>query len=422
MSLTPVQICDYLIDRLEPFIDTTAELSFLLHKYDFDSAVNLSAARKDISQIKNFVSDNLSKTFLSKRPIVLDANKAIEVLRKIKNSPEQLAKPKVETAKTNVFQSEQTGDLELSIEAINAANDPALNSYVKTSSFSDVQRQLKVKNPVNVYIYGETGLGKTTSVLTAAKQAGRVVIRVPISYFTEVDDLFGGLRLVNGTMVYNKGPAVLAMELGAILLLDELDRINPQVATELFPVLEHRGYLIKKLNKMVYPASGFCVFATGNSRGKGDLTGKYNTQLLDSALLDRFEIAIPFSPPTDVELVNIIKSSGYELAPNIVGCLAAWHKQIQKSYEAGALEDVISTRKVLTVAKTLSNNNVKDPASSKATSALRDSLSILDDELSKAFIELWKMMVKPTEQYAQVSPDDDFEPPRTVPYQPVTQQ
>jgi MoxR-like ATPase len=407
VSLTTVQICDYLIDRLEPFAHTTAELSFLLHKYDFDSAVNRSSALKDISLIKNFVTDNLSKTFLSKRPIVLDANKALAALRKIKSSPPENVK--LDTAptssKNDVSQSEQTGATELCIDSLNAANDPNLKTYVKTSSFADVQRQLKVKNPVNVYVYGETGLGKTTSILSAAKQAGRVVIRVPISYFTEVDDLFGGLRLVNGTMVYNKGPAVLAMELGAILLLDELDRINPQVATELFPVLEHRGYLIKKLNKMVYPTTGFCVFATGNSRGKGDLTGKYNTQLLDSALLDRFEIAISFDPPTEAELVNIIQNSGYELAPTMVECLAAWHKQIQTSYEAGAVTDVISTRKVLTVAKTFANNNVKEAASSKAYNALRDSLSILDDELSEAFIQLWKMMAKsPTSGEEQCQP------------------
>jgi len=390
--LSDEQMRLYLIDELNPFLGCEIERSDLIF-----SLKKAGAPSSIISHSIKFISDNLSDAVVTKRPVTLNVEKAVSILKNLKievtvNKPTQ---EKMMIEKENdIFQSEQTGEIELSIESINAANDPALTTYVKTSSFADVQRQLKVKNPVNVYIYGETGLGKTTSVLSAAKQAGRVVIRVPISYFTEVDDLFGGLRLVNGTMVYNKGPAVLAMELGAILLLDELDRINPQVATELFPVLEHRGYLIKKLNKMVYPKPGFCVFATGNSRGKGDLTGKYNTQLLDSALLDRFEIAIPFESPTESELIEIITSSGFELSEDIVNHLAAWHKQVKKSYEAGAVNDIISTRKILTVAKTFSNNNVKSAVGSKPINALRDSLSILDDDLSKAFIELWKMMAK----------------------------
>jgi len=48
---------------------------------------------------------------------------------------------------------------------------------------------------------------------------------MPMSeYKFNEDDLLGGFRLIDGETVFQKGPVVKAMEAGAILLIDEIDR------------------------------------------------------------------------------------------------------------------------------------------------------------------------------------------------------
>lgn len=278
-------------------------------------------------------------------------------------------------------------------ESINAANDPSISSFIKTKSFNEVERLMTQKHPVNVYIFGETGVGKTASVLVVAKKQKRIVVRVNCSFFTDVDDLIGGIRIENGNTIVHKGPALMAMELGAILLLDEIDRLNPQLANEIFPILEGKGYLIKKLNKMIYPSHGFCVIGTGNSKGRGDMTGNYNTQILDKALLDRFPVAVEYESPETDEMETILKGQNLDIGDSLVSALSRWYGQIHTAFKHGAVTDIISTRRLIDIAKAMDNAGIDDPNHSRVKKSLKDATVLMDADIGSAFIELWGTML-----------------------------
>ena len=107
-----------------------------------------------------------------------------------------------------------------------AKKDP---TFVPWGAFSDVVKILKSEMFYPVYVSGLSGNGKTFMVEQAAAKLGREFIRVQINPETDEDDLLGGFRLINGETVFSKGPVLKAMERGAILLLDEVDRATNKI-------------------------------------------------------------------------------------------------------------------------------------------------------------------------------------------------
>ena len=57
----------------------------------------------------------------------------------------------------------------------------------------------------------------------ACAKLKREFIRVNITVETDEDDLLGHYALIDGNTVWQDGPVVIAMERGAVLLLDEID-------------------------------------------------------------------------------------------------------------------------------------------------------------------------------------------------------
>ena len=122
-------------------------------------------------------------------------------------------------------------------------------------------------------------------------ELNRECVRVNISIETDETDLLGGPTLVNGNVVNRDGPVLQAMKKGAVLLIDEVDRGSNKLMC-LQGILEGKPYYNKKSGEMVYPADGFTVIATANTKGRGSEEGRYLSQILDDAFLERFPITV----------------------------------------------------------------------------------------------------------------------------------
>ena len=132
--------------------------------------------------------------------------------------------------------------------------------YVPWGHFSDIEKILRTGMFAPVFVTGLSGNGKTTMIEQVCAKLGRECFRVNIVAETDEDDLFGGFRLINGSMEWHDGPVVLAMKRGAVLLLDEIDLGSDKLMC-LQSVLEGKGVYLKKINQWVVPQSGFTVFA-----------------------------------------------------------------------------------------------------------------------------------------------------------------
>ncbi len=229
--------------------------------------------------------------------------------------------------------------------------------YVAWGHYEDIHRLLSSKDFFTIYLTGMSGNGKTTMIEQICAKLKRECYRVNIIGTTDEDDLIGGMRLVNGSTVWQDGPVVEAMKRGAVLLLDEVDLGTEKIMC-LQSVLEGKGVYVKKQNVWVTPAKGFCVVATANTKGKGSDDGRFiGTNVMNEAFLDRFDYTYEQSyAPKSTEKKIIVKAlskygiDDHQFADNLV----TWAEMIRKSFNEGAVDEIVSTRRLLNIVKAYS--------------------------------------------------------------------
>ena len=211
---------------------------------------------------------------------------------------------KVPASGNNIIQTEQKEEeMEVAYHNVVALRQPKLvdenepsvpakyPNYVPFGFFKDMRSIINSQDFYPVFVTGLSGNGKTLMIEQVCAELNRECIRVNISIETDESDLLGGPTLVNGNVVNRDGPVITAMKRGAVLLIDEVDRGSNKLMC-LQGILEGKPYYNKKSGEMVYPAKGFNVVATANTKGRGSDEGKYLSQILDDAFLERFPITV----------------------------------------------------------------------------------------------------------------------------------
>ena len=261
----------------------------------------------------------------------------------------------------NAVKGTPTVSSEISAESIVAKEISFIpdveKSYVPWGHHKDLASIIRSKVFYPIFITGLSGNGKTYMVEQVCAQLKRECVRVNITVETDEDDLLGGFRLVNGETVFHKGPVVDAMERGAVLLLDEVDLASNKILC-LQPVLEGKGVYLKKINQWVKPAEGFSVIATANTKGKGSDSGAFiGTNILNEAFLERFAITLEQEYPKNSVELKIVKGvfSVSEVDENesqeFGDKLVRWADIIRKTYFDGGVDEIISTRRLVHIAK-----------------------------------------------------------------------
>ena len=227
--------------------------------------------------------------------------------------------------------------------------------YVSWGFFRDVRSIIESNSFYPLFISGLSGNGKTMMVEQACAETKRKYVRVNITEETDEDDLIGGFRLVNGETVWCDGPIPQAMKQGAICLIDEIDRGSNKLMC-LQAVLEGKPLYIKKTGAIVQPAYGFNIIATANTKGRGSEDGRFTgARILDEAFLERFVATMEQPYPTSAVEKKILLNA-MDLYGNFDGDFAdnlvTWAEIIRKTYEDGGVDDLISTRRLVHIART----------------------------------------------------------------------
>ena len=232
-----------------------------------------------------------------------------------------------------------------------------IDTYVPFGHFETVERVVASGMFYPMFITGLSGNGKTTMVDQVCAKLDRELFRVNITSATDEDDLLGGFRLINGETVWQDGPVVEAMKRGAVLLLDEIDLAGSAIMC-LQPVLEGKGVFLKKIGQFIKPADGFTVVATANTKGQGDESGKFvATNILNEAFLDRFPVTLEQDYPaksTEKRIVlKVMKSLGTE-DKEFAAKLVDWSEGIRRCYAENAVDEIITTRRLVNIATAFS--------------------------------------------------------------------
>ena len=294
-------------------------------------------------------------------------------------------------------------------EVLDVAQDNLVPSkseeFVPWGNFRDIHSILKSNLFYPMVITGHSGNGKTFGVEQACARLTKECVRVNFTVETDEDDLLGHYVLIDGKTVWQDGPVPTAMKRGAVLLLDEYDLASSKIMS-LQAVLEGKPLFIKKINQYVYPKNGFNIVATANTKGKGSEDGRYiGTNIHNEAFLDRFPVTFeqPYAGRSmEVKMVVNHMNSVGKVDEDFAEKLVDWANITRATFNEGAIDEMIATRRLVHIVKAFSIFNDK-------RKAIELCINRFDDITRESFIELYEkidagMEVNPEES---VSPTDD---------------
>lgn len=261
------------------------------------------------------------------------------------------------------------------------------DDYIKWGHYEDIKTLLSGDEYTSIFVSGLSGNGKTSMIKRISSEIGKKFFRVNIIGTTDEDDLIGGYELVNGDTVWVDRAVVEAMQEGGILLLDEID-LGTERLMCLQSILEGEGVFVKKQNKFVTPKDGFSIVATANTKGRGNEDGRFvGTNIMNEAMLDRFDFTFEQNYPDFQNELKILyiyakkyKIDNHSNIHNLLNNLCVWSRDLRKTYEEGGiLNDVISTRRLISIIKAYSKYG-------KIKKSLQISLARYDKDTQEAFI------------------------------------
>lgn len=139
-----------------------------------------------------------------------------------------------------------------------------------------------------ILMVGPSGWGKTSLPKHFAKINGLNFLRMDCSKVRDPEEWFGFRGALNGSTTFTKSDFVVAIETGnVVIVLDEINRIEPYIANTLFPILDDACEITINNDKI---KAGKNVLIVGTINVGFEYTGTFQ---MDAALANRFEIICP---------------------------------------------------------------------------------------------------------------------------------
>ena len=134
------------------------------------------------------------------------------------------------------------------------------------------------------------------------------------------------------------------------------------------------------------PQPGFTVMATANTKGKGSDDGRFiGTNVLNEAFLDRFPVTLEQEYAGRATEKKILKKAMAAVNvddSNFAEHLVKWAEIIRKSFAEGAVDEIISTRRLVDICKGYSIFNDK-------MTAINMAIARFDDDTKEGFLNLY---------------------------------
>lgn len=209
--------------------------------------------------------------------------------------------------------------------------------------FRDVGNFLRAPYGHALWLSGPTGSGKTSVLLELASRINWPVQNVTCHSRLEFDDLVGRTQVIavpgetapRCRFIY--GPLARAMKNGHILILNEIDLVDPAQLSGLNDILEgHSLVVVGNGGEVIEPHPMFRVVVTANSKGGGDDSGSYcGVMTQNVAAMDRYRVLeVPYLPQ-NVEAGVLKNVFGDQIPEDIRNSMVRLANKVRESYETG---------------------------------------------------------------------------------------
>ncbi len=260
-----------------------------------------------------------------------------------------------------------------------AVPEPEEHFFLTKEVIENLERikLLAERHPVNVLVTGKQGCGKSTLVRQFAAKNGRPLASFQVGILSEPGQLFGEHKLKDGETFYQEFLFPRAIQTpGCVIHLEEINRPeHPKALNMLFSLLaEDRKVWTDELG-LIKVADGVVFFATLNE-GE-EFVG---TEMLDSALRDRFYVTMLGYLPAHIETQVLMLKTGISEADaltivNVANKLRSNTKEPM----------VISTRHALMISEMVA---VGAPVKEAFINSLQASRDVLESVLLSLHMEL----------------------------------
>ena len=222
----------------------------------------------------------------------------------------------------------------------------------KDEKLLDTVRKLSDNRHIAIMMIGPSGYGKTSVPQQKADDWGMTFLRQDCATVRDPEEFFGFRGAVDGSTMTDDGETFFAeseftktIEAGnCVVVLDELNRIDPYISNILFPLLDHAGKT-NVAGHEIKVGQNVIFFATVNLGFQ--FTGTFT---LDTALTNRFAAKVLVnSLPNEVE-ENILKARGGVNTPQAKQIVKLM-EGLRQLNEKGSLSTDASTRVSIQIAE-----------------------------------------------------------------------
>lgn len=215
------------------------------------------------------------------------------------------------------------------------------------------------------FITGPTGSGKTSGVEQVLAKLYWPLQAITANGRLEFSDLVGQFKLSKTEkdqppeMKWVYGPLPRAMKFGHVLLINEVDYMDPAEISGLNDVLEGRPLVIaENEGEVIKPHPMFRIVVSANSNGRGDESGLHaGVQQQNIAFMDRFRMSRVGYLDEETER-TLVKNKVPDLPERLIERLVSVANAVRKQFLGesgtgadGQLATTMSTRTVVRWAK-----------------------------------------------------------------------
>jgi len=218
-----------------------------------------------------------------------------------------------------------------------------------------------LEHNLNQWLVGHTGTGKSTWVEQVCAHTGYPLQRMNFDADITRMEFVGSTQVVideSGKQVtkFVDGFLPRAMQMPCVMLLDEADAIQGDVAYVLQAVLEHKPFrLLEDSGRLVDPDPHFRIVATANTVGQGDPTGLYSTAIKSqsTAQRNRYNVFLEIDYMQVDDEIALCKELNPTMSNECESFMTQFLRLYREGFANGDVMEPISPRNTQTIAQAI---------------------------------------------------------------------